>query len=471
MAIKIGTLAVTTLTVSAARVAYGESVTVQCTFKNTASSKLQRLLVWMTPHMDVEGSEVSGAETADDFAALVYDAENTEYSPDRSAYIPVKCSVKKNKTLSYSWVYTPSYEGSGTQQRMVHPVLHIMYSNSTSWSNPVYGTISFDGDSAEVPVVEILDRWYNPELVCTGVRAARDGDMPTTINPSDEGGLLIGSIRLLTAGNVQPPSGFTGYVDYSRKSPAYTEREEHDNTWVQSLWYRPNAAGTGYIGGIEGLDIYPSETTEEPEPGLVPHNFYETGCSHTFTIWVGDDYEGKPFTFTVDDVEANVHLSGTGKGVAFGKFSSSTDGNPMFECEYPAHLFGGVAEGGCGTYSTTKEILCGKWIDEKPIYAKSFSYHVDGKTSTENKTLMDAATYAALGIETLVRIEGISKQYNGVINNIPAWYSSSNFRTLYVSDAGALILRHQESSTSNYNDVVVTLYYTKQEVQGNESGD
>ena len=43
---------------------------------------------------------------------------------------------------------------------------------------------------------------------------------------------------------------------------------------------------------------------------------------------------------------ANVHMSGcTTGGVAFGKFSSATEGGPKFECEYPAYFSSGVFDG------------------------------------------------------------------------------------------------------------------------------
>lgn len=58
----------------------------------------------------------------------------------------------------------------------------------------------------------------------------------------------------------------------------------------------------------------------------------------TFTCTYSDAYESVSKTFILTPAFANVHLSGTGKGVAFGKFSSSTEGNPLFECEYPAQF-------------------------------------------------------------------------------------------------------------------------------------
>ena len=64
------------------------------------------------------------------------------------------------------------------------------------------------------------------------------------------------------------------------------------------------------------------------------------------TCTYGDDYESDTVVFTLSPAFANVNLSGTGKGVAFGKFSASTEGNPLFECEYPAQFSDSAAFGG-----------------------------------------------------------------------------------------------------------------------------
>lgn len=50
-------------------------------------------------------------------------------------------------------------------------------------------------------------------------------------------------------------------------------------------------------------------------------------------------------TFLIGNVFTNVHLAGKKKGgVAFGKYSASTDDTPMFECNYPAYFYGGIAQ-------------------------------------------------------------------------------------------------------------------------------
>ena len=67
----------------------------------------------------------------------------------------------------------------------------------------------------------------------------------------------------------------------------------------------------------------------------------ESGVSSTETASV---------TFLITNVFTNVHLAGKKKGgVAFGKYSASTDDTPMFECNYPAYFYGGIAQIGDGS--------------------------------------------------------------------------------------------------------------------------
>ena len=60
---------------------------------------------------------------------------------------------------------------------------------------------------------------------------------------------------------------------------------------------------------------------------------------------VTDGYETASSLVTVDRAFANMHLSGkTTGGVAFGRFSSSTQGAPKLESDFPAYFYGGIAD-------------------------------------------------------------------------------------------------------------------------------
>lgn len=87
----------------------------------------------------------------------------------------------------------------------------------------------------------------------------------------------------------------------------------------------------------------------ETEPSLFESITFDTRYNYTLNFMIGDEYDTYTFSPLVARAFANMHLSGCKKGgVAFGRFSASTDTTPMFECDYPASFYGGisVADGG-----------------------------------------------------------------------------------------------------------------------------
>jgi len=63
-----------------------------------------------------------------------------------------------------------------------------------------------------------------------------------------------------------------------------------------------------------------------------------------FLLTVSNGYEMTSAYGSIPRAFANVHLAGLGTGgVAFGKFSGSTEGHPLFECEFPAYFNAGIA--------------------------------------------------------------------------------------------------------------------------------
>lgn len=69
---------------------------------------------------------------------------------------------------------------------------------------------------------------------------------------------------------------------------------------------------------------------------------FAKGVETEITCTYGDDYEADTVVFKIRAAFANLNLSGTGMGVAIGKFSGSTEGNPLFEvAEEYRSIFGG----------------------------------------------------------------------------------------------------------------------------------
>ena len=70
---------------------------------------------------------------------------------------------------------------------------------------------------------------------------------------------------------------------------------------------------------------------------------FNNGTDYGLTLTVSNGYESASASISVLKSFANVHLSGCATGgVAFGKFSASTAGSPLFECEYPAVFTAGI---------------------------------------------------------------------------------------------------------------------------------
>lgn len=79
---------------------------------------------------------------------------------------------------------------------------------------------------------------------------------------------------------------------------------------------------------------------------------FSNGSDWYFLLVVSNGYESNSAACSIPRAFANLHLSGcTTGGVAFGKFSASTENDPKFECMYPAYLYGGIAQIGDGTGS------------------------------------------------------------------------------------------------------------------------
>ena len=66
---------------------------------------------------------------------------------------------------------------------------------------------------------------------------------------------------------------------------------------------------------------------------------FVNGSVYSFLLVVTDGIETASAMCVVDRAFDNLHLSGLSTGgVAIGKFSAATNGNPLFECAFPIVL-------------------------------------------------------------------------------------------------------------------------------------
>ena len=104
--------------------------------------------------------------------------------------------------------------------------------------------------------------------------------------------------------------------------------------------YRRRAKSGGRVVSYGYSDLFEGVTRDY---WMLYSKVFYAELAYEFTCTYSDGNETATETFLLEEVPANMHLSGTGKGVAFGKYSAAAEGAPLFECAYPAVFSEAVA--------------------------------------------------------------------------------------------------------------------------------
>ena len=105
----------------------------------------------------------------------------------------------------------------------------------------------------------------------------------------------------------------------------------------------------------------------ETAPVLLAGRTFPANNSYRIELTLGNGFIRAIYVANIDRAFANMHLSGASTGgVAFGQFSTSTEGNPKLECKYPAYFHGGIS--GVTDFTSGEIATGGHWINGKPIY-------------------------------------------------------------------------------------------------------
>ena len=142
-------------------------------------------------------------------------------------------------------------------------------------------------------------------------------------------------------------------------------------------------------------------------------------------------YEYAVRDFIMPRVFANIHMAGSGAGVAFGMYCTNTGAsaasptNALFECRYKSKFYDSATfEGGINgvtIYDNSQEVdTGGKWIDDKHIYRAVFSGTatvVDSDRKAKIGTLLKSPT-------AVLKIYGSANRTGGIFYSIP--YINSN---------------------------------------------
>lgn len=263
----------------------------------------------------------------------------------------------------------------------------------------------------------VIDARYTPSI------AIFAAERSTGSEPNDEGENLLADIALGKSAAARPEF-MTLYLYYCDKAtPVSDPAAVNLTSWIPSA----------LAGEIQTVI---SETLNK-------------NADWDLVLWFGDQYESAAAAIVVSKSFANVHLSGASTGgVCFGSFSKSTEGNPLFECYYPARFFGGIH--GVNVFSTEEVATGGRWIDGKRIYRKT----VSGSVSTTSGTAKTAVIATIADVAAVVNMFGIVDR-GGTLFPIVLYAGDNNHhRTSYSN--GNVQFTSTHSATA-----YVTVEYTK----------
>ena len=146
---------------------------------------------------------------------------------------------------------------------------------------------------------------------------------------------------------------------------------------------------------------------------------------------------------------ANVHLTGASTGgVCFGGFSKATEGNPLFQCYYPAEFSEGVE--GINRYKLDEADMGGVWIDGKKIYRRTVAFEfASAGTALQIDTIDD--------VDTVIRIDGCVKWAGDTPFFLPIthYLGANNYHQVFLM--GNSLVMNTTNAASGY----VIIDYTK----------
>jgi len=289
---------VTSCTFSRSIVAPEDTIDITMTIKNTSGNKITKAglcLCFTNADRGLSGegwwAPVVQPETSCSWANSASKTLTWSITPDTIMSQPIYASIYASLKTRLASVRTLPFrleiEGTGSDG---------------SFASLIY-TISG---------VQYIDKYYNPQITLDAWRY-----------PNDEATALAATMRVqLAEGN--NASRFTAKMYYARDAKATTASTVFNMNVSRDVLF-----GVGYSANTSVL------------PGT-----FVNGSVYSFLLVVSDGIETASAMCVVDRAFANLHLAGLSTGgVAIGKFSAATQGNPLFECAFPIVLSGSKTYG------------------------------------------------------------------------------------------------------------------------------
>lgn len=303
---------------------------------------------------------------------------------------------------------------------------------NNAWSLSIsytYGSSGEDDDwadfstsYADYPIV--ISRYWNPAVSLSVKRGLANG------SANDEGERLLVTAKL-------------SKNEYADASAMFCR-----------LYYEENGTATtssSYIDLTPSISALLAGVTDDAS--LATQTF-SNGSNWSFLLVFGDDYETASAPASIALAFANVHMSGASTGgVAFGRFSSSSEGNPKFECAYPAtfeqpvNADGGIE--GVTNYASGEVATGGTWIDGKPIYRYTAVFTASIGSSATNIHAIPS------GHDKTIRLSLLMDN----IRPVPYWATSTYWASIYIS--GNNIRAQAGSSEQKSHSFVLIMEYTR----------
>ena len=304
-----GFFEVTALSFSPSVVAVGETTTMTITLKNVSGKSITKCYVEQTGRYPSQESQSGGGAFPNQF---LYGGGGSTGWDMKSISWANNVSHTNTATVSFAVGYYPvddtNYVLDSTETYIrIGVVTNATFSDGTNYDN-LY--IRPDGT-----FLSILSQRDNPKLTL---------DIERT--PNDEA-TAVKTTAKLTADSTSSVLTAHGYSINLYATNAHNPALPTDTAVTF------NATLANLLTGITDSTTAISRT-------------FSNGTDWYFLMTVSNGYESVNAHASIPRAFANIHLAGlTTGGVAFGKFSAASEGNPLFECAFPIVLSGSKTYG------------------------------------------------------------------------------------------------------------------------------
>ena len=292
----------------------GETFQLQCTIQNNGTSPIQLSTLFVRR---VSGENPAPfiyffAETAGDVPPVL--------APGASQAFSMACTMAAPVSLT---------------ERTFVPYLGLQ-----CYYEPVEGSGLFLGEVeyGQLTGITVLDMRYEPRIETFS--AAR--------YPTEEGAQTQISIRCTLAEGANSASEGL-YLNVQWREEGDGEFQETNQAAIAVAQALAQAGTTAVLAGT-----------------------FEQGKAYVFRATFGDGFDSAFAQTRLAKSFANLHLAGSGYGVAMGQYSTGTQAEPRFECAYPALFYAGIQ--GVTNHAAAEVATGGRWVDGRPIYRLSGMY-------------------------------------------------------------------------------------------------